>query len=114
MPSKPTPDAPVLRDALIAAALPDRQVRMPKGVRAISGIAPVTVAMEQREPDEDGPGRRDGRCVLSAMRNTILVSPNTLLTVAFDVNYPGKWAFHCHNLSHLGVGMITMTLHEPV
>ncbi|MEO9189761.1 MAG: multicopper oxidase domain-containing protein [Acetobacteraceae bacterium] len=49
----------------------------------------------------------DGRRFPGAMRDTVLVPPKTTVTVAFDADNPGKWAFHCHNLYHLEAGMMT-------
>jgi FtsP/CotA-like multicopper oxidase with cupredoxin domain len=42
-----------------------------------------------------------------AMRDTVLVPPNTRVTIAFDADNPGRWAFHCHLLYHLDAGMMT-------
>jgi FtsP/CotA-like multicopper oxidase with cupredoxin domain len=42
-----------------------------------------------------------------AMRDSILVTPKTSVTIAFDANNPGWWFFHCHNLYHLAAGMAT-------
>jgi FtsP/CotA-like multicopper oxidase with cupredoxin domain len=42
-----------------------------------------------------------------AMRDSILVTPRTSVTIAFDANNPGWWFFHCHNLYHLAAGMAT-------
>lgn len=42
-----------------------------------------------------------------ALRDTVLVPPMMSVTVAFDADNPGKWAFHCHNLYHLAAGMMT-------
>lgn len=49
----------------------------------------------------------DQRRFEGAMRDTILVTPRTSVTVAFDANNPGWWFFHCHNLYHLAAGMAT-------
>lgn len=49
----------------------------------------------------------NGRRFPGAMRDTVLVPPKTTVTVAFDADNPGKWAFHCHNLYHLEAGMMT-------
>jgi FtsP/CotA-like multicopper oxidase with cupredoxin domain len=40
-----------------------------------------------------------------AMRDTVLVPPMTSVTVRFDADNPGLWAYHCHNLYHLAAGM---------
>jgi FtsP/CotA-like multicopper oxidase with cupredoxin domain len=52
----------------------------------------------------------DGRRLSGAMRDTLLVPPNTRVTIAFDANNPGHWAFHCHLLYHAQAGMFS-TIH---
>jgi FtsP/CotA-like multicopper oxidase with cupredoxin domain len=42
-----------------------------------------------------------------AVRDTVLVPPKSSVTVAFDADNPGRWAFHCHNLYHQMTGMMT-------
>jgi FtsP/CotA-like multicopper oxidase with cupredoxin domain len=42
-----------------------------------------------------------------AVRDTVLVPPMSSVTVAFDADNPGRWAFHCHNLYHMMTGMMT-------
>jgi FtsP/CotA-like multicopper oxidase with cupredoxin domain len=42
-----------------------------------------------------------------AMRDTILVPARGSVTIAFDADNPGRWAFHCHNLYHMMTGMMT-------
>jgi FtsP/CotA-like multicopper oxidase with cupredoxin domain len=42
-----------------------------------------------------------------ALRDTVLVPPNTTVIVVFDADNPGWWAFHCHLLYHLDAGMFT-------
>ena len=42
-----------------------------------------------------------------AVRDTILVPPKSSVTIAFDANNPGRWAFHCLNLYHMTTGMMT-------
>jgi FtsP/CotA-like multicopper oxidase with cupredoxin domain len=42
-----------------------------------------------------------------AVRDTILVPPMSSVTIAFDADNPGRWAFHCHNLYHMMTGMMT-------
>ena len=49
----------------------------------------------------------DGRALRGAVRDTVLVSPNGRVRIAFDADNPGRWAFHCHNLYHMGTGMMT-------
>ncbi len=47
----------------------------------------------------------DGARFSGALRDTVLVPPGRRITVAFDANNPGLWAFHCHLLYHLEAGM---------
>ncbi len=54
----------------------------------------------------------DGRRLSGAMRDTVLVPPKSTVTIAFDADNPGKWAFHCHNLYHLEAGMMTSVRYE--
>jgi FtsP/CotA-like multicopper oxidase with cupredoxin domain len=49
----------------------------------------------------------NGQRFPGAMRDTILVTPKTSVTFAFDAKNPGWWFFHCHNLYHLAAGMAT-------
>ena len=41
-----------------------------------------------------------------ALRDTVLVPPGDAVTVAFDADNPGNWAFHCHHLYHRNAGMM--------
>ena len=49
----------------------------------------------------------DGRRFSGAMRDTVLVPPARSVTIAFDADNPGHWAFHCHQLYHMAAGMMT-------
>jgi FtsP/CotA-like multicopper oxidase with cupredoxin domain len=42
-----------------------------------------------------------------AMRDTVIVSPNVPVTIAFDGNHKGSWFLHCHHLYHMATGMMT-------
>ena len=42
-----------------------------------------------------------------AVRDTVLLPPNAIVTVAVDADNPGLWAFHCHHLYHMAAGMMT-------
>lgn len=42
-----------------------------------------------------------------AIRDTILVMPNSSVKVVFDATAPGKWFIHCHTLYHMHTGMMT-------
>jgi FtsP/CotA-like multicopper oxidase with cupredoxin domain len=41
----------------------------------------------------------NGAPLAGAVRDTVLVPPMGSVTIAFDADNPGRWAFHCHNLS---------------
>jgi len=49
----------------------------------------------------------NGAALAGAVRDTVLVPPMGSVTIAFDADYPGRWAFHCHNLYHMTAGMLT-------
>jgi FtsP/CotA-like multicopper oxidase with cupredoxin domain len=49
----------------------------------------------------------NGATLAGAVRDTVLVPPMGSVTIAFDADNPGRWAFHCHNLYHQMTGMIT-------
>ena len=49
----------------------------------------------------------DGRRLDSALRDTVLVPLNGSVTIAFDADNPGRWAFHCHHMYHMAAGMMT-------
>ncbi|KTD22145.1 Multicopper oxidase [Legionella lansingensis] len=42
-----------------------------------------------------------------AMRDTVLVQPNSTVKIQFDADNPGIWLNHCHNLYHFIAGMGT-------
>lgn len=48
----------------------------------------------------------NGKKIQGAMRDTVLVPPNAAVTVVFDADNPGNWAFHCHHLYHMNAGMM--------
>lgn len=54
----------------------------------------------------------NGTLLDGAMRDTILVLPNSTVKVQFDAVHPGNWPFHCHNLYHLYAGMMTTLNYE--
>jgi FtsP/CotA-like multicopper oxidase with cupredoxin domain len=41
-----------------------------------------------------------------ALRDTVLVPTNATVTIQFDADNPGTWAFHCHHLYHMNSGMM--------
>ncbi len=49
----------------------------------------------------------NGAQFAGAVRDTVLVPPMGSVTIAFDADNPGRWAFHCHNLYHMITGMMT-------
>jgi FtsP/CotA-like multicopper oxidase with cupredoxin domain len=49
----------------------------------------------------------NGAPFAGAVRDTVLVPPTGSVTIAFDADNPGRWAFHCHNLYHMMTGMMT-------
>ncbi len=49
----------------------------------------------------------DGRRIVGAVRDTVLVPPAKSMTIAVDADNPGQWAFHCHHLYHMAAGMMT-------
>jgi FtsP/CotA-like multicopper oxidase with cupredoxin domain len=54
----------------------------------------------------------DGKSVNGALRDTLIVPPNSATKVIFDANNPGIWAFHCHILYHAAAGMFTVLKYE--
>jgi FtsP/CotA-like multicopper oxidase with cupredoxin domain len=41
------------------------------------------------------------------MRDTVIVPPRSPVTVAVDLDKPGRWFLHCHHLYHMANGMMT-------
>jgi FtsP/CotA-like multicopper oxidase with cupredoxin domain len=54
----------------------------------------------------------DGRRIAGAQRDTVHIPPHRAVTVAFDANNPGDWAFHCHHLYHMAAGMMASLRYE--
>ena len=50
----------------------------------------------------------DGNKLSGALRDTVLVPPGSKITVAFNADNPGLWAFHCHLIYHMVTGMFTV------
>jgi FtsP/CotA-like multicopper oxidase with cupredoxin domain len=48
-----------------------------------------------------------GKRLNGARRDTVMVPPNETVTIAFDADNPGRWAFHCHNGYHQEAGMMS-------
>lgn len=49
-----------------------------------------------------------------AMRDTVLVLPNSTIKVQFDADNPGNWMMHCHMLYHQESGMMTIVNYDGV
>ena len=54
----------------------------------------------------------DGKHFSGAVRDTVLVPPERSVTIAFDADNPGHWAFHCHQLYHMAAGMMTSVRYD--
>ena len=54
----------------------------------------------------------DDKRFSGAVRDTVLVPPSRSVTIAFDADNPGHWAFHCHQLYHMAAGMMTSVRYE--
>lgn len=54
----------------------------------------------------------DGTRIAGAIRDTVLVTPGSTVTIALDADNPGIWAFHCHNLYHLAAGMFSTLVYR--
>jgi FtsP/CotA-like multicopper oxidase with cupredoxin domain len=48
----------------------------------------------------------DGQRFKGAIRDTVLVPVAGQVTIQFDADNPGTWAFHCHHLYHMNSGMM--------
>jgi FtsP/CotA-like multicopper oxidase with cupredoxin domain len=54
----------------------------------------------------------NGQAINGAVRDTLLVTGKSSVTIAFDANNPGLWYLHCHVLWHLAAGMATLVQYE--
>ena len=54
----------------------------------------------------------DGKRFSGAVRDTVLVPSRRSVTIAFNADNPGHWAFHCHQLYHMAAGMMTSVKYE--
>ena len=50
----------------------------------------------------------NGEMFKGAKRDTVLVMPNSTLSIEFNADNPGVWPLHCHILYHLEAGMLTV------
>ena len=48
----------------------------------------------------------NGRRINGAVRDTVAIPPMVAVTIAFDADNVGEWAFHCHHLYHMATGMM--------
>jgi FtsP/CotA-like multicopper oxidase with cupredoxin domain len=48
----------------------------------------------------------DGKRFNGALRDTVLVPTGSRVSIQFDADNPGTWAFHCHHLYHMNSGMM--------
>jgi FtsP/CotA-like multicopper oxidase with cupredoxin domain len=48
----------------------------------------------------------NGRRFDGAIRDTVLVPPMQTVSIRFDADNPGTWAFHCHHIYHMNAGMM--------
>ncbi len=56
----------------------------------------------------------NGTALSGTLRDTVHIPPKSTVTIAFDANHPGKWAFHCHHLYHMVSGMMSSVNYEGV
>lgn len=50
--------------------------------------------------------------IQGALRDTVVILPNSTMTIQFDANNPGVWPLHCHLLYHDAAGMFTVVRYE--
>jgi len=48
----------------------------------------------------------NGKRVEGPVRDTILIPPDMNVSLRFNADNPGTWAFHCHHLYHMNSGMM--------
>ncbi|MER5173707.1 multicopper oxidase family protein [Thioclava kandeliae] len=49
----------------------------------------------------------NGRRFAGARRDTVVVPPMNMVTIAFDAGEAARWMLHCHHMGHLATGMMT-------
>ena len=54
----------------------------------------------------------NGKTIVGALRDTVLVPPYASVEIAFDADNPGRWPLHCHNLYHMAAGMMTELVYD--
>ena len=55
---------------------------------------------------------QNGKPFQGPMRDTVLVLPNSTLTIQFDANNPGVWPLHCHIIYHQEAGMMNVVRYK--
>jgi len=48
----------------------------------------------------------NGKAFEGAQRDTVLVPAGEMVSIEFEADNPGTWAFHCHHLYHMNSGMM--------
>jgi len=56
----------------------------------------------------------NGKAMNGAVRDTLLLPPNTTASIIFDADNAGKWPLHCHHLYHMATGMMTFVNYKGV
>lgn len=54
----------------------------------------------------------DGKPIQGALRDTVLLTPNSTMKVILDADNSGNWLLHCHLLYHGAAGMMTLVDYE--
>jgi FtsP/CotA-like multicopper oxidase with cupredoxin domain len=56
----------------------------------------------------------NGAAVAGGVRDTVLVPANGSVSIVFDADNAGLWAFHCHHLYHMAAGMMAVLRYDGV
>ena len=56
----------------------------------------------------------NGVDIPGAVRDTVLIPPMSMVTIAFDADNPGNWPLHCHHLYHMATGMMAHVAYEDI
>ena len=59
-----------------------------------------------RHPRDTGFFRKNDKAFQGALRDTVLIPSGEKVSVEFDADNRGTWAFHCHHLYHMNSGMM--------
>ncbi|WP_310619534.1 multicopper oxidase family protein [Flexibacterium corallicola] len=54
-----------------------------------------------------------GPSAFAPVKDSVWVAPGTTLEIEFYTDNPGLWAYHCHNIWHLVVGMLQPVRYVP-